>query len=296
MPKPLLVVATDDRMESSTLEQVLQNTYDIRVAGDPIELLDLVELRLPDIVLISADFSGERCGQVMARQIKASARTRSIPVIQIVGRNTSLEMHGPEHVQPDEVIIRPIHVPELMIRIHTMNRMQRYQAEVVEGSRIDPLTAAFTRSYMLELLAYELRRADRYGRSLALALVDVDHLDEVNDKQGTLAGDLLLREVARVLSSRVRGVDMVARSGDDELCVVLPETSLLVARTVGERLCAAVREMSPASPDQEVRISASVGVVGIPHPDIHEVPDLLRCAREAIGRARKEGGDCAQLY
>jgi|GEM_PF-6542476 diguanylate cyclase (GGDEF)-like protein len=296
MPKPLLVVATDDRMESNTLEQVLQDTYDVRVAGDPMEFVDLVELRLPDIVLISADFSGDRCGQILARQVKASARTRSIPVIQIVGRNTSLEIHGPEHVQPDEVVVRPIHIPELMVRIHTMHRIQRYQAEVVEGSRIDPLTAAFTRSYMLERLAYELRRADRYGRSLALALVDVDHLDKVNEAQGALAGDLLLREVARVLSSRVRGVDMVARSGDDEFCVVLPETSLLVARTVGERLCVAVREMASTSPEQETSISASVGVVGMPHPDIHEVPDLLRRAREAVVRARKEGGDCAQLY
>jgi two-component system, cell cycle response regulator len=293
-----ILIADADLAERTLLEaELLRNGYHVILVEDAAALIQEVEEQRPSAVLLAADFSGPAGGLSLCRHLKGNPITRTTAVILISGR-ASIPSCGVEE-SPDEVLLRPICASEMLVRLETVRRLIRYACEAREGSKMDPLTGTFNTTYLLERLRHEVMRAYRYGRSVALVLVDIDRFSTVNQRQGITFGDLVLREVARALTSRLRGVDLVARTGPDDFSVVLPETSLLVARPIAERLRQAVEGLGHQvvdEEDQRLQITASLGVAGLPHPEIHDVPGLLTCARTALARARQAGGNSTVLY
>ena len=107
-------------------------------------------------------------------------------------------------------------------------------------ARTDPITGLMNRRAAEEVLEREASRAQRFGSRISVALIDIDHFKQVNDRFGHAAGDDALRATAQVLTSAMRGVDVAARWGGDELLAILPATGLEGARSFGERVRAAV--------------------------------------------------------
>src|SRR5205807_10608969 len=109
----------------------------------------------------------------------------------------------------------------------------------------DELTGAWTRRFGLEEVSRELERAHRTGATLVLAFVDVDGLKQVNDSQGHLAGDALLRLVGETLRANVRPYDVIVRYGGDELVCAMPNLSGPEARGRFEKIAAALTAINP---------------------------------------------------
>ncbi len=300
--RPSVLLAVTDLVERTQLEAEISRAGALVFGADnAADLLRLTNERRPSLVLLAEEFAGAGSGFSLCRHLKADPKTRASGVVLIAGRESRLQPTSGTDGAPDEVLIRPLHLAEVAVRLSSVLRLQRYAAEAAAGSKLDTLTGTFNHSYLLDRLRHEVLRAERYGRSLALVLLDVDGMGSINDREGATFGDLVLREVARALTSRLRGVDLVARSGPDDFSVVLPETSLLVARPIAERLRAAVESLSGAvgggeAGERPLRITASLGVAGLPHPDAKDAVDLLRCARTALGRAREAGGNKSILY
>ncbi len=118
------------------------------------------------------------------------------------------------------------------VRAHSEELAERLRAE----ARTDPLTGLGNRRHWDEQLEQELERARRAGSGLAVALVDLDRFKKVNDTQGHVAGDELLRRVAEGFAGAVRSIDLVTRIGGEEFAVALPTDSLDVAVAIVERL------------------------------------------------------------
>lgn len=295
-----VLLATADLVEQATVEAALQDGgLEILGADDTETVLRLAQQHRPDAILVATDFGGRGGGRALCRHLKGTAATRASAVVLICGRDEPLPPTDGTDGLPDEVLVRPVHGPEVLVRLASLRRLHRYASEVAQGSRLDPLTGTFSHAYLLDRLRHEVMRAGRYGRSVALVLLDVDQFTRLNEREGTTCADLMLREVARAVTSRLRGVDLVARSGADEFSVVLPETSLLVARPIAERLRVAVGGLRchvPGDEERTIQVSASLGVAGLPHPEIDDVPSLLRCARAALARAVEHGGDRSELY
>jgi diguanylate cyclase (GGDEF)-like protein len=113
-------------------------------------------------------------------------------------------------------------------------------AAVTAAAATDQLTGILSRRGFMESAERELERARRYGHPLALAYVDVRGLKAVNDSEGHLAGDRLLREVAVLLSQSARAHDLVGRVGGDELVVLLAEQAEPGAAAMTRRIRAKV--------------------------------------------------------
>jgi two-component system, cell cycle response regulator len=295
-----VLLACSDAVERAQLDALLSEAgYESVVVDNAASLIRTTEERRPAVILLAAEFAGAGSGPSLCRHLKATPAARASSVILLCGRSEPLEPTSGNDGRPDEVLVRPIHPPEVTLRVEAVLRIQRYATEAVQGSKMDTLTGTFNGTYLLDRLRHEVLRAGRYGRSVSLVLLDLDRFNSLNTREGATVGDLVLREVARALTSRLRGVDLVARTGADDFSVVLPETSLLVARPIAERLRLAVASLSSLTVGEEQRrlqISASLGVAGLPHPEIHDAPDLLRCARAALARARAGGGDQSALY
>jgi diguanylate cyclase (GGDEF)-like protein len=126
-------------------------------------------------------------------------------------------------------------------------------------ARVDRLTGLFNDRWMTESLDREIRRAQRFNSPLSLIMLDLDGLKLVNDRLGHLAGDALIRHVARKISAALRQIDSAARIGGDEFIVLLPSTNAAGAKRVATRIQRAIRSDSPVIEGRYVPVSASLG-------------------------------------
>jgi diguanylate cyclase (GGDEF)-like protein len=162
--------------------------------------------------------------------------------------------------------------------------------ELEQLARVDALTGLANRRAVDERLAFELRRARSLGRPVSVALLDVDHFKAINDTLSHLAGDAVLRELARVVESRLRAGDFVGRFGGEEFAFVFPGAPLEAARGACERLCSAIRAHTWDSVVPEGRrVTASFGVA-----EAGAAPtttEWLARADRALYRAKSLGRD-----
>ena len=158
-----------------------------------------------------------------------------------------------------------------------------------ELSITDGLTGLYNHRYFLRKLETEFGKALRYGRSLALLLLDIDHFKEVNDRYGHRCGDLVLKNVAGLLKDHLRNSDAAARCGGDELAIILPETDKSKASKVAEKLRGQLGESSFAWNGELFSITCSIGVAAIPDIGIDDWNAFVETADKSLYRAKREG-------
>jgi diguanylate cyclase (GGDEF)-like protein len=170
----------------------------------------------------------------------------------------------------------------------------RVHEEAQRLSLTDPLTGLWNYRYLRESLRREVERAGRFGRMLAVLVLDLDHFKDVNDTYGHVAGDAVLAEFARRIRLGLREVDFAFRHGGEEFVVLLPETDAYGGAIVAERLGAAVRGRPVPVDGEQIPISVSIGVAVFPeHGDTSQ--RVLRAADEALYEAKKAGRDTFRL-
>jgi diguanylate cyclase (GGDEF)-like protein len=163
--------------------------------------------------------------------------------------------------------------------------------ETVERQAVtDELTGLFNRRRFQEAMATEVERSKRFGQPVGLVLLDLDDFKTVNDTYGHQQGDLVLREVARVLRETSREIDEPARYGGEELAVVLPGTDLEGAYNLAERVRAGIEELALPLLDGDgvLRVTASFGVATLPG-SAEDMRELVAAADEALYRAKRAG-------
>jgi two-component system cell cycle response regulator len=156
-------------------------------------------------------------------------------------------------------------------------------------ARTDPLTGCANRRTLLEKLHSEIERARRYGLALSVLMIDLDHFKGVNDTRGHLTGDDVLRQVAQLLRSVMRSVDVVARYGGEEFLVVLPETADPGAMSFAERVREQVADHDFAAGGDPLSVTVSVGVATVAPGTETDADDLLARADAALYRAKRDG-------
>jgi diguanylate cyclase (GGDEF)-like protein len=155
-------------------------------------------------------------------------------------------------------------------------------ADALVEATTDELTGAWTRNFGLAQVSHELERAHRVGSRLVVAFVDVDGLKEVNDSQGHLAGDALLRLVGETLRAKVRAYDVLVRYGGDEILCAMPNVTAAEATSRFEKIAAALRTAPTGH-------SVTFGLAEAESADGLE--DLIMRADDALLAARRSSQD-----
>jgi diguanylate cyclase (GGDEF)-like protein len=168
----------------------------------------------------------------------------------------------------------------------------RLYRETLELSYTDPLTGVSNRRQLLQRLDQEHSHSVRFGDALSVLMLDIDRFKEVNDTHGHLVGDAVLKAMAQLLRRNVRKVDVVARYGGDEFCIVLPRVGRADALEVAEKLRRTVSFATLHAPDgaPPLRSTISVGMATL-GVDAHDVESLLRTADQALLEAKQLGRD-----
>lgn len=162
------------------------------------------------------------------------------------------------------------------------------QRRLREEAIRDPLTGLFNRRYLHETLARELSRAARAGQPLALAVIDIDHFKDLNDRFGHTLGDRMLEAIATLLRTHTRGDDVACRFGGEEFVVVLPMTSAADAYRRVDTWRQAFAALRVAHESGSIGATLSAGVAAFP-TDGADGDAVLHAADRALYAAKHAG-------
>ncbi len=154
--------------------------------------------------------------------------------------------------------------PRLRLRFAIIDSAEEsLHRQLYESSVRDPLTNAFNRRYLAERLVAEVARERRAEGDVAIMMIDVDSLKDVNDGFGHLAGDRVLTSVAARIQRALRVEDVLARYGGDEFVVLATGTDRGDAGQLAERIRCAVEGLQVSAQGREVKITTSIGVASL---------------------------------
>lgn len=184
--------------------------------------------------------------------------------------------------------------------LHILSRRVRRGNQVLEesiqaqraaeqSSVSDALTGLHNRRWLSDMFPRQLVRSTRQHEPVTLVMADIDHFKKFNDTYGHLAGDEVLRRVARTFADHVRPGDLCARYGGEEIAVLLPNTELPAAATIAERLRLAVAQadVSLADGRQLPPVTVSMGLAEYQADD--DLAALIGAADAALYRAKQQG-------
>ena len=174
------------------------------------------------------------------------------------------------------------------VAIAYAGHQRRAVAHALALSRTDPLTSLFNRSQLFVTLEQEVSRTRRSDRGFCVLMIDVDGLKLINDTAGHLRGDDVLRALGAVIRTSIRNVDSAYRYGGDEFVVLLPETEIVGAFVVAEKIRAGAEEVGLALTETEPLTSVSIGLVSHPEDGL-SAEELMTAADRAMYQAKRLG-------
>jgi diguanylate cyclase (GGDEF)-like protein len=160
--------------------------------------------------------------------------------------------------------------------------------KVQEMAITDSLTEVSTRRYFLERFREEIRRSMRRKSTMSFLMIDLDYFKEKNDKFGHLVGDVILKEIALVLKSTLREIDIIGRYGGEEFAVVLAGIAREGALLAAERIRSSVEHSVFKAYDEKVSVTISIGISAFPEDGVDE-HTLIESADKALYRAKEKG-------
>ena len=152
----------------------------------------------------------------------------------------------------------------------------------------DGLTGIYGRRYFLERAEEELERSRKFNFKFSFLMVDIDNFKKHNDHYGHLVGDVILKEVARVIKENIRQIDLCGKYGGDEFALILSETSEPAAELAAERIRRAIESNPIRAYDEELSVTVSIGISSFSSRAL-KLPQLIEKADKAMYRAKSGG-------
>ncbi len=292
---PHVLIAGDSRGAAERIQKGLQKGgFTSSVETELDEIIDAVDARTPDLVLLDVRNSGAD-GIETLRLLRTRLQETFVPII-IISKDDVDEIIKAFEAGADDYINEPFHMQEMVARVKSMLRIKFLQDELQNAnyrlrqlSIRDGLTGLYNRRYFYERLAIELERARRYGHPLSCIMTDVDRFKSVNDQYGHIFGDYALRKLAASLAEVPRKIDIVARYGGEEFVFLLPNTTLEQATHLAQRVRVRVESEVFQEGNIKVGLTLSLGVSVLGAGEMGNPDELVRRADEACYESKRCG-------
>ena len=292
-----ILIAEDDPVSRRMLQAFLEKWgYQVEVATDGAHALQILESEgSPTLAILDWMMPGMDGPQV-CESIR-SQPTRPYAYILLLTARTQKDdvLRGLES-GADDYLTKPFHAAELRARLQVGQRILELQTgliaareELLFRATHDELTGLANRRVVLEAVAREHSRHIREGGTFSVIMLDIDHFKKVNDTLGHLAGDAVLREVARRTAHCLRPYDTVGRYGGEEFVVVLPTCERPGAAVVADRILTSLRSTPIETAAGFHSVTASCGIAVSDSRRPVDPQSLLHLADEALYRAKAGG-------
>lgn len=312
--KIMVLLVDDQPMVGEAIRRALLSdpNIDFHYCARAEEALRVAEKTKPTVILQDLVMPGVD-GLTLVRQYRHNATTCDIPIIVLSTREDAEVKRDAFATGVNDYMVKLPDTIELIARIRYHSRsynnllqrdaayralresqqqLQKSNFELQRLTNTDGLTGIANRRYFDDYLNAEWKRARRDKQELSVLLIDVDNFKLYNDTYGHVAGDQVLKKIAKSLeASAMRPADLSARFGGEEFAIVLPATSHNGAIIAGKKICAAVQALQiphiHAASGEWLTVSVGVATT-IPQND--QVPnDLIEIADRRLYRAKELG-------
>jgi two-component system cell cycle response regulator len=256
-----------------------------------------LSIAVPDLITLDLSLPDGN-GLAICRSLRQNRALDQVPVVIVSGTTDRDVMVECLKAGANDYLEKPFVRDEFLARLSNLMRAKQLQDELSQKNRMlenlayhDTLTGLLNRRSLDEGLAREVNRAERKKEPLACILIDLDNFKLVNDAHGHDVGDAVLREVAAIVRTSVRGYDLPCRYGGEELCVLLPGSSVENAARLAERL-RSLCEQTPMS-RLGLRQTVSIGVTAYPHPSSADA--IIADADRAMYEAKRLGRNAVRI-
>ncbi len=282
-PYHILIIDDDPEQVSHTALILQQAGMITSVVSDPSQVVSVMIESRPELILM--DLYMPNCdGLELTRIIRQQDSFVAVPIVFTSVENDREKQLAAIGSGADDFLVKPIK-PEHLIKAVSLRaertRSMRYFMER------DSLTGLLNHSNLKASLSLEMQRANRIGREMSFAMIDLDRFKQVNDIYGHYSGDRVLKSLARLLQQRLRKTDVIGRYGGEEFAVILFD----VGTTQAQRLLDDIREsfslIRHRAGDEDFSVTFSCGIAGF--PACSDALSIAEAADGALYRAKEAG-------
>jgi diguanylate cyclase (GGDEF)-like protein len=282
--KACILLVDDEPANIQLIAGYIKDDYQIKVATSGEQCLRIANSKdKPDLILLDVEMPIMN-GYDVCEQLKREPTTASIPVIFVTAMQTEEDEEKALMLGAVDFLTKPVRPAILIARIKTQIILKKQHDALINLAMRDQLTNLYNRHYLLEMANHRVARAMRKKVPVSVLILDVDHFKKINDTQGHVVGDLVLKSLAELLQQLCRQEDILARFGGEEFLIFFDECDEKNATNIAERMRKDIALLNPA----EIPISASVGVAQLKIGE-EGFTDLVKRADDAMYHAKKTG-------
>ncbi len=294
MDNNILIVDDDTKVRDAINEFIEKSGYRTFTSSSAEEALEIVKSDRVDVVITDVVLPGKD-GLELTDIIRQNF---DIDVIIMTGYTDNYSYEEAISKGASDIVFKPVRFEELLLRLKRVLRERQLTKEragmlgkLEKLAITDGLTKLYNLRHFYNQVEVEIDRCNRYGHSLALLLLDIDHFKIVNDTYGHLEGDKVLIRLCQIIKSCLRTMDSAYRYGGEEFTIILPETPGQEGKNVAKRIKTAVElESFFPEPGKIFTITISMGVteycINEPLTEFIQRADKAMYKSKAKGRNR----------
>ena len=301
--KILIVDDNEDSVEC--ISHILQEcNCDIQKAYNGKSAILMTKKYLPDLVLLDV-MMPDINGFEVCRTLINDPSTTSIPIIMVTAKTGYKDLEKGLGAGAYDYVKKPFEPNELLARVMAALRYKKNHDELIEAKQsleevnerlaqlaiTDSLTKIYNHTFLLNTLKFEFKRTQRFAKSLAFLMIDIDHFKDINDNYGHMIGDDVLKEVVQIIQNPIRAIDILGRYGGEEFGLILPETDEKGAMVLAEKIRENVEDhiFIAGEGTVKLRLAISIGVSIYPYKNVKDVKSLVKNADDALYISKREG-------
>lgn len=284
MPSYHVLIIDDDEILMKFYNNALERAGIVATSvSNPRDALEVIANQSVDLVLI--DFLMPHCsGQELASIIRQHEKFVSMPIIFMSARDDVENLLRDTGLGIDDFLVKPITSENLVSVVRS--RAQR-SAELKALMARDSFTGLLNHGHFMDMLSIELVQSQRYHMQSAYAIIDIDHFKAVNDTYGHVAGDHVIKSLARMLQQRLRRSDVIGRCGGEEFGIIMPDCDLHNASLIVESMRLQFENLNFKIDGKPITVTFSAGLTILAtHKD---VDSLIKAADNALYDAKRQG-------
>jgi two-component system cell cycle response regulator len=281
-PEPLRILLVDDiPIQRKVLGRLLTKAgHRVETAGNGEEALARLLAQPFDVLLTDWEMPGMD-GQELCRRVREKHQQNYLYILMLTMRGSVADFVSGMQCGADAYVRKTADDQELLAHLYTAQRIIQLERDLSAARVTDSLLGIYRREYLTEQLPREVDRAWRHHYPLTIAMADLDHFKQFNDRYSHSVGDQILKGFcARVQTSIRQAGDWIARYGGEEFVIVFPHADLAQTAAVAEKLRQLV-----ASTAFETSAGALTATVSMGVAELAGTGDPGRAAEEMLSRA-----------